>query len=713
MSIGSRTLIACVSVLVSGCGRNVYPTDGCQSVVRTRSVAGALTGAQVEVIGSWDGWTAPGIVAEPLSDGWVLARMSLPPGEYGYRVVESGQSRLDPYQPLSTFRGSEEVSLLLVPDCSVPTLRIDAKETTKENDLSLRGTFLAASDGSPLDPLHLQATLDDSVVPSGMVEASASTGTFTVTAHALTAGKHTVTVEATDTAGKRARVAQSSVWVGPAPSDWESGLLYQIMVDRYRGDEGVALAPPATPGSRAGGTLSGVTAELERGTFDELGVTALWISPVYVTPDTASMGRDGHLSEGYHGYWPADNRVVDRRLGGAPALQALIAAAHRHGIRVLLDLVPNHVHEANPRYLSHRQDGWFNDGSKACVCGNPSCGWATHIQSCWFTSFLPDVRFQSDRAMHAAMEDATYWVQTFGADGVRIDAVPMMPRAATRRIVAALRAGQAPQDTVFTLGEVYTGPGEVGIDTIKYFLGPDGLDSAFDFPLMWAMRAALAHGRGSFTAIESVLVATERALRGSGAVLARMLDNHDTSRFISEIQGDGSNDPWARPPPQPQSPRVYEMQRLALALLYALPGLPVLYYGDEIGLAGASDPDSRRVMPALDSLSPEQQKTRNLAIRLGALRRCQKAMRIGARVPVVSGQDTYAFARDAKDGVPVLAVFSIANTPTSIEVPGGVIPPGDYIDVITGERKSISGAASIFIPPRSFRFLIPETSPCR
>src|SRR5262249_51529456 len=157
--------------------------------------------------------------------------------------------------------------------------------------------------------------------------------------------------------------------------------------------------------------------------------------------------------------------------------------------------------------------------------------------------FLPDVRWQSDASMHGAMDDALFWMRTFDADGVRIDAVPMMERAATRRILRALRDDEAPARARFAVGEGFTGPGTDGIDEIKYHLGPDGLDSAFDFPLMWALRDAIATGAGGFDGVETTLAATEQALAGSGAVMARMLDNHDTARLLSVAAGDDTSDP--------------------------------------------------------------------------------------------------------------------------------------------------------------------------
>lgn len=665
---------------------------------------------EVRVVGSWDGYQEPGVTAESADDGWKVAVLDLSPGEYGYQIIFDGKAQLDRFAPLGTYRGEREVSLLVAPDCSVPALRVDAASADDAGALSITGAFLARGDGPPIAPSSLEVRIDGDLASSAAARAAAATGVFGVSADGLAPGKHTITIDARDEDGAAAPTARASVWVRPAAETWSDAVLYQIVVDRFRGDGGAPLPAPATPGSRAGGTLAGVTAELEKGTFEALGVTALWLSPLYTNPEEALVNRDGRESEGYHGYWPIADREVDPRLGGEAALDALMAAAHARGIKVLFDLVPNHVYDKNPRYLAHRGDGWFDDGPDHCVCGDPGCAWDTHIQACWFTPFLPDVRWQSEAAMHAAIDDTVFWMRRFDADGVRIDAVPMMPRLATRRILHGMRSSVSPREALFALGEVFTGPG--GEDVIRYFMGKDGLDSAFDFPLMWSLRDAVAHNRAGLDDVEATLLANDAALRGSGAVMGRMLGNHDTTRFISEAAGNAGNHPWDNPPPQPDSAGVYARHRLGLTLIYALPGMPVLYYGDEVALAGASDPDSRRVMPDLASISAEQQATATLARRLGALRRCLPALRRGERVPLWADTTTLAFARDSGDGAPVLALFSTAEGPTDIPLPGGVMPPGPYVDALSGQAITLAGGDAVPIDSMSAKLLVPESSPC-
>ena len=666
-------------------------------------------GAALEVIGAFNRWYVPGIPLAPSAEdpAWQFVRLELPPGEYGYLILEDGEHRVDPYNPLTTFwreQGDLEVSLLRVADCSRPAISIEASEATAAGAMTVVGRFEAASDGAPLARAEARTLAGEAVA----TEIDPADGAIRIARAGLGRGKHTIEIVGTDAEGRQA-TGWVSGWVQPAAATWGEGLLYQVMIDRFRGDGGASLAPPPNPGARAGGTLDGVLAELEAGTFEQLGVTGLWLSPVYTNPLEAREGRgDGHMYEGYHGYWPLDPRTVEPRIGGEAALRAVIAAAHARGIRVIFDLVPNHVYEASERYTSSPPDQW-NMSDPPCVCGLDGCDWGRHIQTCWFTDYLPDLRMQHPDSLRWAYEDAIWWSREFDADGLRIDAVPMMPRAATRRIAAELREGVAPRGLQFLLGEVYTGPGAWGVEAIRYYLGPDGLDSVFDFPLMWAIRAAVARESSGFAEVEDMLAQIDRATAGSGAVLGQILGNHDTTRFFSEAHGDASGDPWAAPAEQAADPQAFARQRTALTLLLTLPGLPVIYYGDEIGLAGGNDPDNRRVLPAWDALTPEQAATRAVVRRLGTLRACLPALRTGVRAAVLVADDLYVYTRG---GDAALVLLSSSASAREVAVPG-VLTSGEHVDVLTGEVFMFTAdGARVGLGPRQPRVLVRADSGC-
>lgn len=686
----------------------------------------ARDGAEIRVVGSWDGWKEPGTLLPRRGDGWHTARIDVPEGEYGYLIVEGAEKRIDLFEPLTTFRGDEEVSLLRVPRCDAPELRVDevfaaaaARDVTsahaapaQDGASRIRATFLRGASGSPLQPSSIAVARDrDSEggkTPLAITVESADpgTGAVAVAIAGLSRGKHVVVLGAADDAGRKVE-QRISLFVEPRGATLEDAVVYQIFTDRFRTSNGEPPPPPPSPAMRAGGTLDGVRAELEKGTFEALGATAIWLTPPAPTPDETRIGRSGRLEDAYHGYWQLDSRGVDPRLGGDEALDRLVEAAHRRGLSVFIDIVPNHLYERHPRFLQHANDGWFHRGADQCVCGiDEGCTWATEILRCSFTEYLPDYRFEHPDVMRLAAEDASYWAKRFHVDGVRIDAVPMMPRAATRRIVDSLRGAVAPADASFTLGEVFTGTD--GYPTIQQYLGPGGLSSAFDFPLMWTMRDAIATDRVGFAEVDAVLAHGEASIAGSGSIFARMLDNHDTSRFLSEAAGDGGRHAWDDPPGDPPSDAPYQRLELGLALLFTLPGIPVLYYGDEIGLAGATDPDSRRVMPRLSELSPRQAHVLDVAKKLGALRAATAALRNGVHRTVRADRDTFVFTRTAKNGAAALILLSKSTRATTFALDAEAVPRGNFQDAMTGEPMTFSGSAtSIALPPLSFRIFVP------
>jgi alpha-glucosidase len=171
--------------------------------------------------------------------------------------------------------------------------------------------------------------------------------------------------------------------------------------------------------------------------------------------------------------------------------------------------------------------------------------------------------------------------------------------------------------------------------------------------------------------------------------------------------GDDGRDPWgATTAVQPTDGEAYDRQFVALGLLLTLPGIPTIYYGDEVGLAGGGDPDSRRVMPG--ELGQRQAELLSRTGALARLRRCVPALRRGARVPLVVGSTSYAFARDAE----AVVLVSTATQQSTITLPASA-PQGAFVDALTGEVVTIGGeGAQVPMGPLSLRVLVPQGHAC-
>ena len=694
--------IACTSSSSESTGNSSLAIRTCGLTVWHKP---SSTAAHVEIVGDWNDWKRPGIQPTTQDNGWRVASIDTTAGEHAYAVVEDGVWLTDDNVGLSGTHDGQDVSIGTAANCDLPAITVDDVVTTTDGNATVHATFMSARDAKKIIPASLTATgRDGASLPITSVDAA--TGKLTFDATGLTRGKYTYTITANDTGGRSAEDARATVWIDASSGtkdvwDARDAVVYQVVIDRYRDSNGNPLAPPAGAGERAGGTLAGLKKALDSGEIEALGATALWISPLYKNPEGSFGGTHGHQYTSYHGYWPIAPRAIDDRFATEKELDAFVADAHSRGIRVLYDVVPNHVHEQHPYAMQHKD--WF---PQSCVCGQGSCAWS---ETCWFAPYLPDLDWTNDTAAKAMTDDVVWWFDRFDADGIRIDAVPMMPRGATRRIAAAARQRyQHPGHNLYVLGENFTGPG--GYQSLKYDLGPYGLDGAFHFPLMWTLREAIAHELQPMSAVDNTFHAGEDAWKGSGAVMGLMIGNHDVSRFSSESAGNADGDTWTSPP-QPIDPTVYAKQRLALAAVLTMPGAPVIYYGDEIGLAGRSDPDCRRVMPGEDTLIAAQTATRDFTRKVGKARSCSRALRRGALTTLLADTEHYVFSRDLDGETAIIVISRRPTGPTTIPLPSTA--PTSLVDVVTGEHvEAPGGQLAISADPFTVRVYLAPSDPC-
>ncbi len=660
--------------------------------------------AYVEIVGDWNDWKRPGVVPDDAADGYRAARLHLTPGEHAYAIVEDGVVLADKNVGTTATHDGAEVSWVDLTRCESPELHVKDVATTANGDATVSITLTAGAGGAPLERSSI--TVRAAAGADAFAVADVQDNTITISAHGLMRGKHTLFVSAKDVGGAPAPELRTPVWIDPAPFAMQDMIIYQVIVDRF-GNEAGPVPAPGSAGGRAGGNVKGVLGALSSGKLEALGVNTLWLSPLYLNPDGDFAGNDGRRYSSYHGYWPKDPRALDPRVATDESLAALVSAAHAKGMRVLFDVVPNHVHDQHPYYAAHK--AWF-DGTSSCVCGQATCDWATHEQTCWFAPYLPDVAWNDPEASRTTSEDVANMVLAHDGDGVRIDAVPMMPRSAVRRMAYDLRRlVDGFGHSSFMLGEIFTGPGNFG--DIRQHLGPFELDSSFHFPLMWSLRGAIAHSSSPMSEIGATLDAADASWAGSGVTPTLIIGNHDVTRFSSESAGDASGDGWD-PAPQSTDPIVYAKQRLAMAAIYTLPGAPVVYYGDEVALAGRSDPDSRRVMPADASLSADQVATRTFVEKLGHLRSCSPQLRRGTRTTLLATAERYVFARTAEGFPP--AIVELARSPKSadpIVVTGALA--AKYVDALTGAQLDAS-SGTLTLPPtvRAARVLLPVGDAC-
>jgi glycosidase len=490
--------------------------------------------------------------------------------------------------------------------------------------------------------------------------------------------------------------------------DWRDATLYFVMVDRFfDGDPGnnapLGLEAPA---DYEGGDLVGLKQKIDAGYFDQLGINALWLTSPLDNADGRGRGSDGHDYSGYHGYWPKDLEKVESRIGTEAELKAVIDAAHAHGLNVILDYVMNHVHDESPLYAAHRDWFWPNDNGHGgdCVCGG-GCNWedAFDRKRCWFTSYLPDFDFRNGDARRWSVDNAVAWAKKVGADGFRLDAVKHIEDDWLTDLRARL-TGEVQWDQVFYLvGETFTGER----DLIKYYVRPDTmLDGQFDFPQRAVILATILRRTGSMADLAGFLASND-SFYGPGAVMSTFIGNHDVPRVIGFAEDqplygsdwdDGKSRAWSNRPSLPTSARPFERLAVAYTLLFTSPGVPLIYYGDEIGLPGGGDPDNRRFMP-WDGLTADQTNLRTLISKLTPARRDHAALRRGTRTIRGSAQHTLVYEMQA----PGDDIFVALNRDDAAQ-PATGLPAGDYDDLLGGgvlhAPLSIPARTGLVLRPR-------------
>lgn len=328
------------------------------------------------------------------------------------------------------------------------------------------------------------------------------------------------------------------------PAWWQEAVLYTIFVDRFRKGGTGGRFPvdlDALPERlRAGGDLPGVTEAIPY--LCDLGVTALHLTPVT-------------LSRSAHRYDSIDPRAVDPALGGEASLSALLEAAHRRGLRVLLDIPVTHVHKDFWAFRAVRDSGLDSPYARWFYCydypfregHNP--GYQHYVKAAWDEPLL--------RADHP--EVAEYLIGTFehwtrfGADGFRIDAAADIPQDLARRITSAVKAIRG--DAV-----VY---GEIIPDNLHRWTA-GAIDAATDFPAQGALQGFLLRGEGASRAA-SILARRRFARTGPGQSTLAFTATHDQARLLSR-----AGDP--------------AIARLGHLLVLMRAAVPAILYGDEIGL---------------------------------------------------------------------------------------------------------------------------------
>jgi alpha-amylase len=352
--------------------------------------------------------------------------------------------------------------------------------------------------------------------------------------------------------------------VDPSQLDWWNDcVFYEIFVRSFFDSDEDGI-----------GDLQGITQKLDYLndgdplTSDDLGITGIWLMPINPSPS-------------YHGYDATNYRTINPDYGTMADFQALLAAAHDRGIKVIIDFVMNHCSNQHPWFVaagendpayrdyfrwSPEDPGQIGPWGQDVWHWHPS-GWYYGL----FSSSMPDLNYETQAVKDTMFATATYWLDTIGVDGFRLDAVLyiieegdlLQNTASTFQFWHDYNTHvKAVKPDAFSVGEAWTGS-----NTILEYVTEGRLDLCFEFNLAYSTLGAINAGDASGVRSYADYV------YGLYPYLqyATFLTNHDQDRTFTVLGEDEGR------------------AKAAAGIYLTLPGVPFVYYGEEIGMTGSGD----------------------------------------------------------------------------------------------------------------------------
>ncbi len=441
--------------------------------------------------------------------------------------------------------------------------------------------------------------------------------------------------------------------------DKEAMIIYFLMIDRFRNGDKKNDFPVNDKevdwkSNFQGGDLSGITEKIDDGYFTKLGVNTLWISPLTQNPPDAwvEYPPPHRKFSGYHGYWPVTLTTVDNRFGNPDVLKKLVTEAHDKDINVILDFVSNHVH----------QDSWlikqYPDWATALILPDKRKNirlWDEQRLTTWFDEFLPTLDLARPEVVELVSDSALFWIKQYQLDGFRHDATKHVPELYWRTLTKKIKEQVIiPENrSVYQIGETFGSR-----DLIRSYINPGMLDAQFDFNLYFDARTAFARDYSSFRDLDYSLHQTFNYY-GEHSLMGNITGNQDLARFISFASGaisfgeDDKKAGWDREI-KVEDTAGYRKLASLMAFNMTIPGIPIIYYGDEIGMPGGGDPDNRRMM-RFDSLNKHENYLMTLTSRLAELRRSSMALLFGDFANLKVTDRIFVYMRSYFDEIVIVA----------------------------------------------------------
>lgn len=346
----------------------------------------------------------------------------------------------------------------------------------------------------------------------------------------------------------------------PTP-DVPGDLIYFVMVDRFENGDPAndEDADPQDPQAFHGGDLRGLINRIEW--IHQLGFKTIWLSPVFTMRDTPFYGHGA-----FHGYWLENPFEVEPRFGDEALLVELKNALEARGMRLILDVVVNHVAPESERVKTHPD--WFHTNGPIQNWDDPKELETYQVHG------LPDLNQANPEVYQWLFESTKKWVELLEPDGLRMDAVKHVPNTFWKRFNAEIQG--VSKKPMIILGEQLSGD----VTDVAKTATDGGFNAMFDFPLHFAMVDVFCKdaspGKLASVLAQDHLYGAQMGVHRQG--LVTLLDNHDLSRIVTSCVGDRG--------------RVLQ----AMRFMFSVRGTPSIIWGTEVGTDGSGEPENRSSM---------------------------------------------------------------------------------------------------------------------
>jgi glycosidase len=615
-------------------------------------------------------------------DGVYEIKIPLDPGRYEYKFYVDGEELIDPKNPVKVPNGLGDYNSVIIIEPSkedktyLHCLNYEAEDQTKRYNF-----YCECSQPKNLNESDVVALLDNQLVNNNLIKVENNKISIAFPDD-LIEGKRLLRVAVS--ADEKFSNIQSVFLNEGIPANnnshksWHDAIIYSMMIDRFNNgdksnDNPVVHDSLFSPANYNGGDLQGILNEINEGYFDSLGVNTFWISPIVDNTNKAyrEYPPPHRYYTGYHGYWPISSTKVEEKFGDMRLVRKLVLVAHNKGIKILLDYVAHHVHEENPLWNEHQD--WFGtlelpDGRKNLRL------WDEYRLTTWFEPYMPSFDFTKSKvALEYMTDNAVWWLQETKADGFRHDAVKHVPNEFWRLLTKKLKEKIETPDRIkiYQIGETFG-----GYDLISSYVNNGQLNAQFNFNLYDTAIPVFLQKENSFELLDLQMQKTFQVY-GVNHLMGNLMDSHDKIRYIAMADSDleindgrASDIAWINPP-KVDNPSSYDKLKLHLAYILTIPGVPVIYYGDEIGMTGASDPDNRRMMRFGDDLNEYEKQTFKDVSKLVHLRNNHSALRYGDFLTLKANQNIYAYLRsDMNERILVILNKNEREQKVSFQLPG-------------------------------------------